>query len=53
MPMSWDLKGKGSFVGGTAQQRIETAVKTMGKITPKIDDIVNELCLLVKRKSKG
>jgi len=37
------LKGQGSFVGGTAQQRIETAVKTIGKITPKIDDIASEL----------
>lgn len=37
------LKGQGSFVGGTAQQRIETAVKTLGKITPKIDDIANDL----------
>lgn len=33
------LKGQGSFVGGTASQRIETAVKTMGKITPNIDKI--------------
>lgn len=40
------LKGKGSFVGGTASQRIETAVKTMGKITPKIDDINNSLILV-------
>jgi hypothetical protein len=37
------LKGQGSFVGGTAQQRIETAVKAMGKITPNIDNIANEL----------
>ena len=37
------LKGQGSFVGGTAQQRIETAVKTMSKITPKIDDIADKL----------
>jgi hypothetical protein len=37
------LKGQGSFAGGTAQQRIETAVKTIGKITPKIDDISKEL----------
>ena len=37
------LKGQGSFVGGTASQRIETAVKTMGKITPRIDDISNDL----------
>lgn len=40
------LKGQGSFVGGTAQQRIETAVKTIGKITPRIDDISNELAVV-------
>lgn len=39
------LKGKGSFVGGTASQRIETAVKTMGKITPRIDDISKNVTL--------
>lgn len=33
------LKGQGSFVGGSAEQRIQTAVLTMGKITPKIDEI--------------
>ena len=33
------LKGQGSFVGGTAEKRIETAVKTMDKVTPHIDDI--------------
>lgn len=33
------LKGQGSFVMGSAEQRIQTAVRTMGKITPKIDDI--------------
>ena len=42
------LKGQGSFSGGTAQQRIETAVKTIGKITPKIDDLSNELTLVRK-----
>jgi len=40
------LKGQGSFAGGTAQQRIETAVKTIGKITPRIDDISNELAVV-------
>lgn len=40
------LKGQGSFVGGTAQQRIETAVKTMSKITPKIDEISAKLDLV-------
>jgi len=38
------LKGKkGSFVAGTASQRIETAVRTMGKITPHIDDIAKHV----------
>lgn len=40
------LKGQGSFSGGTAQQRIETAVKTIGKITPRIDDISDELSIV-------
>ena len=40
------LKGQGSFVGGSAQQRIETAVKTIGKITPKIDEISSELAIV-------
>lgn len=37
------LKGSGSFVMGSAAQRIQTAVLTMGKITPKIDDISSDL----------
>ncbi|MEK7559117.1 MAG: DUF4012 domain-containing protein [Patescibacteria group bacterium] len=37
------LKGQGSFVGGTAEQRIETAVKTMDKVTPYIDNIAEHL----------
>ena len=39
------LKGQGSFVGGSAQQRIETAVKAMDKITPRIDDVAQQLTL--------
>ncbi len=39
------LKGKGSFVMGTAEQRIQTAVLTMGKITPSIDEIAESLIL--------
>src|SRR5260221_7014787 len=39
------LKGQGSFVGGTAQQRIQTAVATMSKITPKIDDVEQNFVL--------
>lgn len=41
------LKGQGSFVGGTAEERIKTAVLTMGKITPNIDKI-NESLLKVR-----
>ena len=37
------LKGQGTFVGGTAEQRIETVVKTMGKVTPHIDDVAKYL----------
>lgn len=33
------LKGKGTFVGGSADQRIQTAVKTLDKVTPKIKDM--------------
>jgi hypothetical protein len=37
------LKGQGSFVMGSAEDRVKTAVTTMGKITPRIDDIADEL----------
>ncbi len=40
------LKGQGSFVGGTAEQRVQTAVRTMGKVTPRIDDIARSLTLI-------
>ncbi|HLD01980.1 MAG TPA: DUF4012 domain-containing protein, partial [Patescibacteria group bacterium] len=40
------LKGQGSFVGGSADERIKTAVLTMGKITPKIDNITKSLKLM-------
>lgn len=39
------LKGKGTFTGGTAQDRIRTAVKTMGKVVPQIDKIEEQLKL--------
>lgn len=39
------LKGQGSFVMGSAQERIKVAVLTMGKITPRIDDISKSLAL--------
>ncbi len=37
------LKGQGSFAGGSAENRIQTAVATMSKVTPKIDDIEKHL----------
>jgi len=37
------LKGEGSFVGGSAEERIRTAVKTLDKVVPKIDDIEKKL----------
>lgn len=36
------LKGQGSFVGGSAEQRIQTAILTLGKITPRIDDVAKD-----------
>lgn len=39
------LKGQGTFTGGSAEARIETAVKTLDKVTPKIDDIADDLKL--------
>ncbi len=37
------LKGKGSFTGGSAEDRIRTAVKSLSKVVPKIDDIELEI----------
>ncbi len=39
------LKGQGSFVMGSAEQRVQTAILTMGKITPRIDDVAKDLDL--------
>lgn len=40
------LKGQGSFSSGSAEDRIKTAVMTMGKITPQIDKIADSLLLV-------
>ncbi len=37
------LKGKGTFAGGSAEDRIRTAVKSLSKVVPKIDDIEVEV----------
>jgi hypothetical protein len=39
------LKGESSFVGGSAEDRIRTAIKTLDKVVPKIDDIEREVSL--------
>lgn len=40
------LKGQGSFAAGSAEDRIKTAVLTIGKITPQIDKISEKLDLV-------
>lgn len=42
------LKGAGSFSSGSAEDRIKTAVMTMGKITPQIDTIADSLLIVQK-----
>lgn len=42
------LKGSGSFVGGTAENRISTAVMAASKITPQIDKIGASLVMAQK-----
>jgi hypothetical protein len=37
------LKGQGTFTGGSGEDRIKTAVLTLGKITPQIDTISGSL----------
>lgn len=39
------FKGAGSFAGGTTQSRIQTAVLTLGKVTPRLDDLEQQLSL--------
>ncbi len=42
------LKGQGSFTGGSAEERIKTAVMATSKITPEIDRISDALVLVQK-----
>lgn len=42
------LKGKSTFVSGTAEDRLQTAVKTMSALTPKINEIANDIDTLRK-----
>lgn len=42
------LKGKSTFVSGTADDRIQTAVKTMSALTPKIQEMATSIDTLRK-----
>lgn len=42
------LKGQGSFVLGSAEERIKKAVETLDKVTPKISEIEGKVTLLKK-----
>lgn len=46
------LKGKGSFSGGSAEDRIKTAVLTVSKITPQIDKIAESMKLVDEEVSQ-
>lgn len=40
------LKGKSTFVAGSADERIKTAVETLDKVTPKIDEIAQKITIV-------
>lgn len=46
------LKGDKSFAGGSAEDRIKLAIKSMGKVIPKIDVIEEELAAAQKDTDK-
>lgn len=46
------LKGGSSFTGGSAQDRIRTAVQTMSKVVPEIDKIEAKLVLAQEEMEK-
>ncbi len=37
------LKGKGSFLGGTAQERLSSAIETLSKVSPQLDSVGKDL----------
>ena len=45
------LKGKSTFVEGTAEDRLQMAVKTMSALTPKIKEIADSVDILRKELS--
>jgi hypothetical protein len=45
------LKGKSTFVAGTAEDRLQMAVKTMSALTPKIKEMADSIDILRKELS--
>lgn len=37
------LKGTGTFLGGTAQERLQKAIQTLDKVTPRLSDVGQKL----------
>ena len=37
------LKGKGTFLGGTAQERLASVIDTLSKVTPQLDSVGQDL----------
>lgn len=42
------LKGKGTFLGGTAQERLSSVVETLSKVTPQLDSVGKDLTIVRK-----
>ena len=42
------LKGEGTFTGGTADQRLQTAIATFDKVTPRLADISEKVQIVQK-----
>lgn len=46
------FKGKGSFEGGTAEDRVARMVETLDKVTPKMEEIAGKLTIVKSEISK-
>ncbi|OGY20169.1 MAG: hypothetical protein A2900_03650 [Candidatus Chisholmbacteria bacterium RIFCSPLOWO2_01_FULL_50_28] len=46
------FKGQGSFLGGTAEDRIVRVVETLDKVTPKLDEVAQKLTLVSEELGK-
>lgn len=46
------FKGQGSFMGGTAEDRMVKIVQTLDKVTPKLDEVTQKLTVVEKELEK-